>query len=77
MSASSCPVDSNAIAMTADLDTYLKVLMVAKPFSTAGSGVLVRSCDVPRGAIFAPVGMALSLQFTLLGERFIKIDGSR
>jgi len=56
------------MAMTADLDTYLKVLMVAKPFSTAGSGVLVRSCDVSRGAIFAPVGMALSLQFALFGE---------
>ena len=30
--------------------SYLMVLMVAKPFST-GSGVFVRSCDSPRGAI--------------------------
>lgn len=50
--------------------------MVAKPFSTAGSGVLVRSCDDSRGAMIAPVGLALSLQFAFLGHLSNKIDSS-
>lgn len=50
--------------------------MVAKPFSTVGSGVLVRSCDDSRGAMIAPVGMPLSVQFALLGKLSVEIDDS-
>ncbi len=35
--------------------------------------MLVRSCDDSRGAMIAPVGMALSLQFALLEEISIEI----
>jgi len=55
--------------MTANVDIYLKVLIVAKPFSTAGSGVLVRSCDVSRGAMFAPVRWLYRIS-PLSGEDF-------
>ena len=47
------------------IDTYLKVLSVAIPFST-GSGVLVRSCDPSLGAIFvARIRRIICRSFTM------------